>query len=182
MTTVRKEGKEEELYKHTHQRSDGGDECVFGFLFKGLTVLSCDWRREYWAWSQRQRSCANSRGSGVFLLLSSAVSVRRSVTRRCCSLYTGSGHGPGRSRSPPATRSSGSTWSRAGATAAPRRRRTFHPRTLRQRHVQRMNDWWRNVLTRSLITASQTLRKWWMNSRRSLQLALKQWVTGTVEP
>lgn len=47
MTTVRKEGKEEELYKHTHQRSDGGDECVFGFLFKGLTVLSCDWRREY---------------------------------------------------------------------------------------------------------------------------------------
>lgn len=34
-TTVRKEReKEEELYKHTHQRSDGGDECVFGIFIQ----------------------------------------------------------------------------------------------------------------------------------------------------
>ena len=66
-----------------------------------------------------------------------------SVSRRCCSLYTESGRGPGRSRSPPATRSSDNTWSTAGATAAPQKKRTSHLQTLRDTntpHEQLMKE------------------------------------------
>lgn len=54
------------------------------------------------------------------LVVFTSGSLAVEVNRRCCSPCTESDRGRGRSRSPPARRSSANTWSTAGATAGPR--------------------------------------------------------------